>query len=115
MNFESNKNAHYPNEPHPDQKCMYHTNTQRQTHMGCGTSLPGTMEDEIRDATHGTTDWHCSGLLEPVDDANGGYVVATLLPDSSGGYQDGSCALKSDPWCGRTEMLAVATAKGQCQ
>lgn len=33
-------------------------NSHRQTHMGCGTSLPRAMEDEIRDATNGTTDCH---------------------------------------------------------
>ena len=52
-------------------------------------------------------------LLERVDDVNGEYVT-TLLPDV-GGHQDGPCTLESDEWCGRTEILAVTAAKGQCQ
>lgn len=79
--------------------------------MGCSTSMPQTMEDEIRDAMHARRDF--SRLLERVDDANGEYV-ATLLPDSCG-HHDGSLTLESDAWRGRTETLTMATTKGESQ
>lgn len=79
--------------------------------MGCSTSMPQTMEDEIRDAMHARRDF--SRLLERVDNANGVYVAA-LLSDS-GGHQDGSHTLESNAWSRRTETLTMATTKGKGQ
>ena len=79
--------------------------------MGCSTSLPQSVEDEIRDAMHAQQ--YSSCLLERVDDANGEYL-ATPLPDS-GRDEGGSLALESDARSGWTETLTMATTEGEGQ